>query len=127
MATTIAVGFYNSNLPFLMGSPDYLGITDPEELAAINSTIITYSLLISTALAVFMGIVYDYCGRRVTIISNMFIMVLVLFFLPYMGSSYGMLVLNRIMFSIVTHFLYATPLVPDYLKPDSRAKAISNL
>jgi MFS family permease len=126
-ATTISVGFYNSNLPFLMSSPDYLGITDSEELTAVNSTIITYSLIISTCLAIFMGIIYDYYGRRVTINTNMTVMVLTLFFLPYMATSYGMIVLNRIIFSTVTHFLYSTPLVPDYLKPDSRGKAVSNL
>jgi MFS family permease len=85
MATTIAVGFYNSNLPFLMSSPNYLGITDPEHLSAMNSTIISYSLIISTGLAVFMGVVYDYYGRRITIISNMAVMCICVAFLPFMA------------------------------------------
>ena len=104
-----------------------MGITDPEELSAKNSTIISFSLIISTALAVFMGVVYDYYGRRFTILWNMAIMVLCVGLLPFMSYTYGLIVLNRIIFSIVTHFLYATPLVPDYLKADSRAKAIANL
>jgi hypothetical protein len=30
MGTTVAVGFYNSNLVFLMQDPEYLGIEDEE-------------------------------------------------------------------------------------------------
>jgi MFS family permease len=93
----------------------------------MNSSIVSLSLIISTGLAVFMGIIYDYFGRRVTIITNMAVLAMCLVLLPYMASSYGMIVLNRIVFSITTHFLYANPTVPDYVMPNSRAKAIANL
>ena len=85
------------------------------------------SLIISTILAVFMGIIYDYFGRRVTILTNMFILVMTMVLLPYMAFGYWGILANRIFLSITTHFLYAHPLVPDYVKPNSRAKAISNI
>ena len=42
---------------------------------------------------------------------------------PYTAPNFYLLTVNRICVSISAHFLIVHPLVPDYIKPESRGKA----
>jgi hypothetical protein len=52
---TMALGYYNEMLVFLLRGEDFYNIRSSSEVSRINSEIIFYSLIMSTVLAIFMG------------------------------------------------------------------------
>ena len=67
MGTTLAVGYFNANVLFLLRNPDYFNVqsipasegqkhvSKSQHVGQINSTIVMYSLIVSAILSVFMG------------------------------------------------------------------------
>ena len=121
---TMALGYYNEMLVFLLRGEDFYNIRSSSEVSRINSEIIFYSLITSTALAIFMGQMFDIFGRRSLLVINFFILALLVGSCPYMAPDLYCLAANRMGVAITTHFIFANPCIPDYIRPESRGFAV---
>jgi len=74
----------------------------------------------STLLAVCMGQLYDIFGRRSIITINFILLALLVGITPYTAPNLYVLAANRMGVAITTHFLFANPCIPDYIRPESR-------
>jgi MFS family permease len=70
--------------------------------------------------------VFDYFGRKITIIIGMFSMAFLLAILPHY-QSYVLFTLNKCAFNVVFNFVFVNPLIVDYIKPCSQARALAML
>ena len=111
-ACTMAVSFYNPNVVYLLRNKEYFNLAD-SEVSRINSQVVLYSLIVSTAVSVFCGQIYDILGRRGVIIANIALLGLVVITVPFCAPSLTALTFNRIGMGVFSHFLYGNPLIPD--------------
>ena len=124
IGNTMALGYYNEMVVFLLREEEFFNIRSNSEVSRINSSIIFYSLIFSTTFAVFMGQLYDIFGRRGLITLNLFILAILVGICPYASPNLYFLAANRMGIAITTHFLFANPCIPDFVRPESRGKAI---
>jgi len=117
----MAVAFYNINVIFLMRDPDHFAIESLDEVQQKNSMFLFWQLVTVVILQLFMGLLYDLTGRRTIIIACFGTMTIALVTVCA-SSSYIMLGINRVFLGIAGHFLIANPLIPDYVKKNSRGK-----
>jgi MFS family permease len=74
----------------------------------------------STALAIFMGQLFDIFGRRSIIVMNFFALAILVGICPYMSPNLYWCAANRMGVAITTHFIFANPCIADYIRPESR-------
>ena len=113
----LAEVFYNTELTFLLGNPDYMGLEDGKEIGKVNSKIILWSLIFSTGLVLTFTTTYDIFGRKLTICVLFLLMALIIGLVPYMGHRIELLILNRTLMSCTITLLYSNPLISDFIKP----------
>ena len=77
-----------------------------------------------TALACvpFVGYIYELLGRRCVILSCLFLSCALLVVVPYTSPNYTLLVIVRSILGALESFASTNPLIPDYVKSESRGK-----
>jgi len=81
-----------------------------------------WGLVISCFFSIFVGALFDICGRKPVLTVTYAVLVFVIWTMPYVPTI-NWLIVNRIGFSISMQLLHAHPLVIDYIKSESRGKA----
>ena len=76
-------------------------------------------------MAPFLTYLYEVAGRRLTITYALFSLVLLVMLMPIVAPSFAMLCLLRGVIGISTSLLCSAPLISDYIKKESRGKAVA--
>ena len=71
------------------------------------------------------GYIFDIFGRRGPILITMLLKIVVIFFLPYAAPSYFLLIVGKVVVGLMSLVIDCEPLVADYVKNESRGKAIA--
>jgi len=116
-----ADSFINTTTVLLLQSP-YYNINDG---GVSVSNLILYSQIYNLFYDLFAGALHDIVGRRAMTISAYFGMSLSFFLYPHAGNVFPNLLLIRILFEHCMVTITTVPLIPDYIKQDSRGKAVA--
>jgi MFS family permease len=71
------------------------------------------------------GYVYDLVGRRVTVIGTIMPAGVIVMLMPYAAPSITLLILLRLGLVVGTSALSSNPFVNDYVKKETRGRAIA--
>jgi MFS family permease len=124
MGAIICVAYVNADLVFLLRNKSYFGIDTDKEVGVIQSKIVLASLIAAAILSFFMGQAYDIFGRIRLISINFLILAILVAIIPYTSPSIFWLGVTRVGLGISSHFLITNPLIPDYVKEQSRGRAV---
>jgi MFS family permease len=116
--------FFNPNVVFLLRDPRYFDITDSTEQNKVNSNILSYSLIVSMCLTPLMGQLWEIIDRKVLVIVCAGSIALVMLVTPMTSPSIAGLTTCRVILNIMVNILHGSPLIPDYVKKESRGKAV---
>ena len=84
-----------------------------------------YSLPGTIVTVIFAGYIYELFGRKITIFLSFFTTALVYLYIPYTAPDFNKLMITRIILGVTMAAPTAHPLIPDYIKSNSRGKAIA--
>ena len=73
----------------------------------------------------FVGYVYELAGRRIVLMTSLFLSVALFALIPYTAPSYYLLVFVKSLTYVLGTIVDAHPLIPDYVKSESRGKAVA--
>jgi MFS family permease len=120
-----SVGAYvNCQIIFMLQDTAYFNV-DPDEVGRTTSQLIFWGLIVSLFLQIGFGYAYDIFGRRALILASTATNAAVLYFIPYTSPSLLQLQMCLILVRICLSVIHANPLIVDYIKKDSRGKAIA--
>ena len=119
---TTGLGFANVQIVYLLRDDDYFLVGD-EQLGRVMSTYLMATLTASAISTIFAGYIYDLCGRRGPIFTAGILLALLIVVCPFTSPSVLLLIVVRTLSAIPTMMLATHPLIMDYVKKDSRAKA----
>lgn len=90
-----------------------------------TSNLTIYSLPFSLITTFFISYAYELLGRRLTISMSYFLTGLIYFIIPYTKPKFWLLVVLRCAIGITMSGPLAHPLINDYIRKNSRGKAIA--
>ena len=73
----------------------------------------------------FIGYIYELAGRRCVIMTCLFASVTLFGVIPYTAPNYPLLVFVKSLTFLLGTTVDAHPLIPDYIKSESRGKAVA--
>ena len=73
----------------------------------------------------FIGYAYEFFGRKYVIITSLFTSITLSMLIPYTAPNYSLLVFVKSLTVVFGTIVDANPLIPDYIKSESRGKGVS--
>lgn len=121
---TAVSGYINAQMTFLLQSEDHFGV-DRAVIGRTNADVLFWANCVPLILCPSFGYVYDIFGRRVPIYTAIFGSILCMSLMPSAAPDMRLLITLRTIQSTFCVVLISNPLIADYIKKDSRGKAIS--
>ena len=90
-----------------------------------NSFIIFWQSLLALCFLPFAGYIYELAGRRIVLVTCLFGSVALFVILPFTAPNYPLLVLVKSLTYVFGTTVDAHPLIPDYVKSESRGRAVA--
>ena len=117
-------GFLQVQITFLLESEDYFAI-NPSEVGRKNSYLIFWQSGIALCFLPFIGYLYEFLGRRLVIVMCLFASVALFLLVPFTAPNYYFLVIVKSLTYLLGTIVDGHPLIPDYVKSESRGRAVS--
>ena len=117
-------GFLQIQITFLLESKDHFAISS-DQVGRKNSYIIVWQSILTLIFLPFIGYVYELAGRRCVIMTCLFSSVALFGVIPYTAPNYPLLVFVKSLTFLLGSIVDAHPLIPDYIKSESRGKAVA--
>lgn len=111
-------------MTFLLKSEQYYNINH-DVIGRVNAEILFYANIIPLMLCPMFGYIYDIFGRRVPIYTAIFGSIICMSLMPQVAPNLNLLILIRTIQSTFCVLIISNPLIADYIKKDSRGKAIA--
>lgn len=96
-----------------------------DQIGTITSNLTIYSLPCSIITTFFVSYIFEIIGRRVTIFISFLLTAVLYFIIPYTAPSIEMLIIIRCLIGVTMAAPISHPLIPDYVKRNSRGAAIA--
>ena len=116
--------FVNSQMIFLLKSEDHFAISQ-HDIGRATSRLVFVLFIFSMIFSPMFGYIFDLFGRRKPILISMLFKIVVVLFLPYTSPNFILLVAGKVLFGLMSLIIDCEPLVADYVKNESRGKAIA--
>ena len=121
---TAVSGYINAQMTFLLKSEQYYNINH-DVIGRVNAEILFYANIIPLMLCPMFGYIYDIFGRRIPIYTAIFGSIICMSLMPQVSPNLNLLILIRTIQSTFCVLIISNPLIADYIKKDSRGKAIA--
>ena len=122
---TCTVNFYAmAFMPILLQSQDYYAIPE-SELGRATSTVIVWSQMLPLICTPFLTYVYETIGRRFPVAYALLTTNLLVFLLPQVAPNFTLLCVLRAIIGLNNTLIVGAPLISDYVKQESRGRAVA--
>lgn len=121
---TAVSGYINAQMTFLLQSDVHFNI-DRAIIGRTNADVLFWANIVPLILCPSFGYIYDIFGRRAPIYSAIFGSIFCMSLMPNSAPDLRLLIVLRTIQSTFCVLLISNPLIADYIKKDSRGKAIS--
>ena len=122
---TCTINFYAmAFIPLLLASPDYYDV-DRSNLGKATALTLMWAALLPLILTPFMTFVYEGIGRRIPVTYSLLSTNLLICLMPRVAPSLTMLCALRAIVGLNNTLTMAAPLISDYIKKESRGRAVT--
>ena len=121
---TAVSGYINAQMTFLLESEKHFNV-DRKIIGRTNADVLFWANIVPLILCPTFGYLYDMFGRRAPIFTAIFGSILCMSLMPQAAPDLRLLIVLRTIQSTFCVLLISNPLIADYIKKDSRGKAIS--
>lgn len=123
-AIVCVVAYVQAQLAYMLEDKDMFNAPS-NKIGQIVSDFTVYSIPFTMVFTCITSYIFELLGRRWTIFLSFFLTSLAMIGLPYTSPDMGWLMVVRIVIGVTMTAPMAHPLVPDYVKRNSRGKAIA--
>ena len=117
--------FYSSTLlPLLLADKKYFGIKQ-SELGTATSTVIFWAQVVPLVTFPLYAFIFEFLGRRIPILFSMCFILVSNYYYPRVAPQMSHLITLRVFLALANTIIIGTPLISDYIKQESRGKAIA--
>lgn len=116
--------YMNAQLAYMLPDKDYFNVPR-SELGMKTSNLTIYSLPFSLITTFFISYAYELMGRKLTITFSYFFTGIIFIIIPYTKPHFWFLAVMRCLIGVTMSAPVAHPLINDYIRKDSRGKAIA--
>ena len=117
-------GYCNVQSVYILRSPDLFGVPK-DETGTVISKMMFVSFSFSIGAVLVAGYTYDLLGRKRIILLYMTLLCVCCFVFPLTAPSIAQLTMVRTLMQMTGVSLMGHPLINDYIKKESRGKAVS--
>ena len=122
---TCTINFYAmAFMPLLLENKDYYAIPE-SELGRATSIVLIWSQLLPLMMTPFMTYVYEMVGRRLPVTYSLICTNILVCMMPKVAPNFTMLCILRAIIGLNNTLIIAAPLISDYVKQESRGKAVA--
>lgn len=122
---TCTINFYAmAFIPLLLASPDYFDV-EKENLGKATAMTLIWAALLPLLLTPFMTFVYEGIGRRIPVAYSLVCTNLLIWMMPKVAPSFYLLCTLRAIVGFNNTLTIAAPLISDYIKKESRGRAVT--
>ena len=119
------IGVYlNAQIAYMLPDPFYFDIPS-KEIGMQTSNLTIYSLPFSLITTFFISYSFELLGRKLTISLSYFLTGIIYFMIPYTKPRFWLLAVMRCAIGVTMSGPIAHPLINDYIRKNSRGKAIA--
>ena len=122
---TIMIGVYlNAQMAYMLEDKTMFN-APADQIGTLTSQLTTYSLPFSIVMTFFVSYLFEIIGRRLTIFFSYLLTAGIFFLIPYTAPSFNWLLTLRVLIGVTMAAPISHPLIPDYVKRNSRGAAIA--
>ena len=122
---TCTINFYAmAFIPLLLASPDYFDI-DKSNLGKATALTLIWASLLPLIMTPFMTFVYEGIGRRIPVTYSLLTTNILIWMMPKVAPNLTILCALRAVVGFNNTLTMAAPLISDYIKKESRGRAVT--